>query len=139
MYDLFGFLPEKDFYYGRVLESLKESGDDWDTAQRFHFAACLAFDGNDDAKRAMYANYNPGPRNGELIGVDFLELDGIEGFLFVAEKIGALLSEKPDEVDSGYLLSWSQDIFGDEPTWGALREAGAKNLSIESYLRVSEV
>jgi hypothetical protein len=138
MYDLVGCLPDKNFYYDRVLEALKESGDDWDAAQRFHFAACLAFDGNDDAKRAMYAHYNPGPRNGELIGVDFLELDGIEGFLFVAEKIGALLSEKPDEVDFGYLLSRNQDLFGDEPTWGALREAGAKNFLIESYLRVSE-
>ena len=66
MYDLVGCLPDKEFYYDRILESLKESGDDWDTAQRFHFAACLAFDGNADAKRAMYANYNPAPRYGRL-------------------------------------------------------------------------
>lgn len=117
---------------------MKETGDDWDAAQRFHFAACLAFDGNEDAKRAMYAHYNPGPRYGELMGVDFLELDGIAGFLFVAEKIGALLQEKPDEVDHGYLLSRSLDTLGEQPTWDALRKAGATNLSIENYLRVSE-
>ena len=138
MYDLVGCLPDKGFYYDRALESLKKSGDDWDAAQRFHFAACLAFDGNEDAKRAMYTHYNPGPRYGELIGVDFLELDGIAGLLFVAEKIGALLQEKPNEVDHGYLLSRSLDTLGEQPTWDALRKAGATNLSIENYLRVSE-
>jgi hypothetical protein len=138
MYDLVGCLPDKEFYYDRILESLKESRDDWDTAQRFHFAACLALDGNADAKRAMYANYNPAPTYGELIGVDFLELDGIEGLLFVAEKIGALLQDKPEEVDRGYLLSRSLDVCGEQPTWDALRKAGAANLSIANYLRVSE-
>jgi hypothetical protein len=138
MYDLVGCLPDKDFYYDRLLESLKETGDDWDAAQRFHFAACLAFDGNEEAKRAMYANYYPGPRYGELIGVDFLQLDGIKGFLFVAEKIGALLQEKPNEVDEGYLLSRSLDFCGEQSTWDALRKAGATNPSIEVYLRVSE-
>jgi hypothetical protein len=138
MYDLVGCLPNKDFYYDRALESLKETGDDWDAAQRFHFAACLAFDGNEDAKRAMYAHYNPGPRYGELIGVDFLELDGIEGFLFVAEKIGALLQEKADEVDQGYLLSRSLDICGEQSTWDALRKAGATNPSIDRYKQAAE-
>jgi hypothetical protein len=117
---------------------LKETGDDWDAAQRFHFAACLAFDGNEDAKRAMYAHYNAGPRYGELIGVDFLELDGIAGFLFVAEKIGALLQEKPDEVDHGYLLSRSLDTLGEQPTWDALRNGGTANPSIEKYKLVAE-
>jgi len=117
---------------------LMENRDDWDTAQRFHFAVCLAFAGNEEAKRAMYANYNPGPRYGELIGVDFLELGGIEALLFVAEKIGALLREKPGEVDCGYLLSRSLDICGEQATWDALRQAGAKNPSIEKYKSVAE-
>jgi hypothetical protein len=87
MYDLVGCLPDKDFYYDRVLKSLQGSNDDYDAAQRFHFTACLAFDGNQEAKRAMYASYHPGPSMGELIGIDFLKLDGIKGLLFVAEKI----------------------------------------------------
>ncbi|HEX4594880.1 MAG TPA: hypothetical protein VH157_11425, partial [Bryobacteraceae bacterium] len=117
MYDLVGCLPDKDFYYERVLESLERSSDDWDTAQRFHFAACLAFDGSEEAKRAIYANYDPGPRMGELIGIDFLKLDGIKGLLFVAEKMGALLMEKSEEVDEGYLLSQSLEICGEQATW----------------------
>jgi hypothetical protein len=138
MYDLVGCLPDKDFYYERVLESLERSSDDWDTAQRFHFAACLAFDGSEEAKRAIYANYDPGPRMGELIGIDFLKLDGIKGLLFVAEKMGALLMEKSEEVDEGYLLSQSLEICGEQATWDALREAGATNRSIEKYRLLAE-
>jgi hypothetical protein len=67
MHDLVRGLPDKEFYYGEVLRSLAGSGDDYDAAQRFHFAACLAFDGNQEAKRAMYEHYDPGPRMGELI------------------------------------------------------------------------
>ncbi|MBZ5727894.1 MAG: hypothetical protein LAP87_23235 [Acidobacteriia bacterium] len=133
MYDLVGCLPDKNFYYAEVLKSLAGSGDDWDAAQRFHFAACLAFDGNEVARQAMYASYAPGPRMGELIGIDFLKMDGIKGLLFVAEKIGALLMVKPEEVDEGYLLSQSLEICGEQSTWDALRDAGATNSAIEKY------
>jgi len=133
MYDLVGCLPDKHFYFHEVLRSLAGSGDDEDAAQRFHFAACLALDGSEEAKRAMYDNYTPGPRMGELIGIDFLKMDGIQGLLFVAEKIGALLMVRPEEVDEGYLLSQSLEICGEQATWDALRDAGAGNSATETY------
>jgi hypothetical protein len=133
MYDLVACLPDKDFYFEEVLRSLAVSGDDNDAAQRFHFAACLALDGSEEAKRAMYDSYAPGPRMGELIGIDFLKMDAIEGLLFVAEKIGPLLLAKPEEVDTGFLLRQSFEICGEQATWDALRDAGARNSSIETY------
>src|SRR5262249_804713 len=54
MLDLLALIPGKEFYYDEVLKALPGSGDDWDAAQRFCFAACLAIDGNEAAKRAMY-------------------------------------------------------------------------------------
>ena len=62
--DLLDLMPRKEFYYNEVLDALPGSGDDWDAAQRFHFAACLALDGNERAKRVMYESYNPGPKKG---------------------------------------------------------------------------
>jgi hypothetical protein len=138
MYDLVGCLPDKDFYHGEVLKSLAGSGDDPNTAQRFHFAACLASDGSEEAKRVMYDNYAPGPSMGEFIGIEFLSMDGIKGLLFVAEKIGALLMEKPEDVDQGYLLSQSFEICGEQATWDALREAGTANPLIERYRLAAE-
>jgi hypothetical protein len=138
MQDLVGGLPDKEFYHGEVLKSLAGSGDDYDAVQRFHFAACLAFDGNQEAKRVMYEHYNPGPRMGELIGTDFLQMDGISGLLFVANKIGALLIVKPEAVHEGLLLRQSFEICGEQATWEALREAGAMNPRIERYRLAAE-
>lgn len=137
MYDLVGCLPDKDFYYDAVLKSLPGSGDDVDAVQRFHLAACLAFDGSDESRQAMYESYVPGPDTGEQIGIDFLKLDGIKGLLFVAEKIGALLSGRPDEVDVGWLIDRSLEICGEPETWDALREAGGTNPDVERYRRAA--
>jgi hypothetical protein len=120
MYDLVGCLADKDFYYNEVLNSLAEGGDDWHAAQRFEFAACLAFDGNEKAKQAMYDCYDPGPEMGEHIGIDFLRMDGIKGLLFVAEKMGALLRETPEGVNTGYFLSQSIEVCGEQLTWDAV-------------------
>ena len=90
MLDLLDVVPDKQSYYEAVLSSLAKSGDDWDAVQRFHFAACLALDGNEQAKRAMYDSYDPGPKMAEAIAVDFLQMDGVKGLLFTAEKIGRL-------------------------------------------------
>ena len=133
MLELVDLIPEKEFFYSEVLKALPGSGDDWDAAQRFRFAACLAFDGNELAKRAMYESYEPGPKMGEEIGIKFVQMDGIEGLLFVAEKIGELLVVKPDGVDVGWLLSYSCEEFGEQETWDALRKAGAQNPRIEAY------
>ena len=55
----------------------------------------------------------------------------------MAEKIGDLLTVKPGEVDEGYFLSKSLEIYGEKSTWDALREAGATNSCIEKYRAVA--
>jgi hypothetical protein len=133
MLELVGLMPDKEFFCGEVLKALPGSADDWDAAQQFRFAECLAFDGNDLAKRAMYESFEPGPKMGEGIGINFVEMDGIEGLLFAAEKIGALLMAKPDAVDVGWLLGHSIDEFGEQAVQDALKKAGEENPRIEAF------
>lgn len=134
MLELLDYVPDRQLYCDVVLKALPAGADDWDTVQRFHFAACLAFDGNLEAKRLMYDSYQPGPRNGEAVGIDFPEMDGIDGFLFVADKIGALLQTRPDEVDEGWLWSRSSERFGEQVALDALRAAAGENPRIGAYL-----
>lgn len=133
MLELVGLTPEKDFYSGKVLKALPGSGDDWDAVQRFRFAACLAFEGNELAKRAMYENYAPGPKRGEGIGINFVHMDGLDGLLFAAEKMGALLMSTPEGVDVGWLLGHSINEFGEQEVWDALEKAAAQNPRVEAY------
>ena len=136
MYELVGLLPDKAFYHDAILTSLAQAGDDWDAVQRFRFAARMA-NGDENARRNMRDQYNPGPTYGESIAINFLD-QGIPGLLFVAEKIGELLLTKPDEVDIGLVISLSIDDFGEQATWNALRNAGRDNPRIEAFRQASE-
>jgi hypothetical protein len=133
MLELVDLMPDKEFFHSEVLKTLSGGGDDWDTAQRFRFAACLAFNGNELAKRAMYESYAPGPKMGDGIGINFAQMDGIEGLLFAAEKMGTLLMAKPEGVNVGWLLGHSIDQFGKQETWDALTKASTQNPRIEAY------
>ncbi len=138
MYELVGLLPDRASYYHSILNSLAVAGDDRDAVQRFRFAALLSMDGDEHAKKLMRECYNPGPSYGESIGINFLETEGINGLLFVAEKMRAVLVSKPGESDTGWIISRSVDAFGEQTTWDALRDAGRESPYIEAYREASE-
>ena len=138
MYELVELLADKAYYHDTVLNSLATAGDDRNAVQRFRFASCMSMDGDEHAKRVMRDSYNPGPRYGESIGVNFLDTGGIRGLLFVAEKMGTVLLAKPGESDIGWVISRSTEAFGGQATWDALRDAGRENPSIEVYRQACE-
>ncbi len=133
MLELVDLTPGKEFYHEAVLKALPRSGDDWDALQRFRFAACLAFDGDDRAKQAMYQNYRPGPIMAEGIGIYFMQMDEIKGFLFAAEKIGELIMATNEKVDLGWLMGVAGEDLGEQEVREALCKAGTENPRIEMY------
>lgn len=133
MLELVDLLQDREYYRDEVLRHLSASGDDWNTVQRFHFAAYMCFDGDERAKRVMYENFKPRPKMGEAIALDFVRMDGLKGLLFAAEKLGALLLSSGDEVDEGWLWSQVIELCGEEEAKAALLQAGATNPQIESY------
>ena len=133
MLELIDGTPDRDFYHDKVLKALAGGEDNWDAAQRFRFAACLGMDGDARAKRAMYEAFSPGPKMGEAIGIDFLQMDGVEGLLFAAEKLGALLMSTTESVDLGWMMSVARENLGDEQAQEILRKAGEGNPQIEVY------
>lgn len=137
MYELVNLTPDRDFYCGEVLQALHGCGDDWDAVQRFRFASYMAMDGDDRARRAMYENFNPGPRMADQTVVDFVRMDGIDGFLFVADKLGELLITKQIKWLTAEILSAAIEVLGEEQTLAALRKARETNQRVEAY-RVAE-
>ncbi len=137
MLELVNLLPDRQFYCDEVLNSLPHSGDDWDAVQRFHFATYMAFDGDERAKRVAYQSFDPGPKKGEAIAIDFLRMDGVKGLIFAAAKIGALLMSNPEEVDEGWLWSQAVEICGEDKASAALSEAGSSDARVEAYRRAA--
>jgi hypothetical protein len=138
MIELVNLLPDRQFYYDEVLKALPGSGDDWDAVQRFRFAACMVFDGDERAKRIMYASYDPGPKMGEGIAINFVQMDGVDGFLFAAAKVGALSASKPDEVDQGWLWMNAKESLGEQEARAALSQAAATDPRIGAYRLAAE-
>jgi len=138
MMELVKLTPNPGFYCDRVLEALREGGDDWSTVQRFCFATDMATDGDERARQAIYDNFDPGPRQGEWIARNLLALDGLQGFLVAAAKIGALLLRRPSNMDSGWLWSAAVSEFGEEEALAALRKAAATDTNIAAYLATVE-
>ena len=136
MLELVSLLPDRQFYCDEVLKALPRSGDDYDANQRFRFAECLAFDGDERARQLMYDNFNPGPKQGELIALNFVNLDGLKGFLFVASKIGEMFMSQPDATmwaGGEWPYSEAIEICGEEQTKTALRESSTTNPAIDTY------
>ena len=134
MMDLLHTLPERKALIEAVLQSLAGCGDDSDAVQRFRFAAYIAADGHPGAKGRMYEAFTPGPRHGEEIAGEFVGLDGLDGFLFGAAKVGELLlGEQANRVDFGYLISRGRSALGEDVVARALVESGARDPCIEAF------
>jgi hypothetical protein len=131
--ELVNLLPDREFYYDKVITALPESGDDWDSVQRFRFVAYRAVDGDDRARRAIYDHFEPGPKLGEVIAIEFLKLGGLPGFIFAAGKIGGLLLTMPDEVDQWWLWWKATEKFGEAEALAALRQAAPTDVRLEAY------
>jgi hypothetical protein len=138
MLDLVNLLPDHEFFREGILNSLANCGDDWHAKQRFRFAACLAQKGDEQAKLLMYESFVPGAKMGDGIAIDFMNLDGMDGFLFAVEKLGRLLSENPKHVDLGWLMSVATDSLGEQAAWDGLRESAARNPFVQVYLSAVE-
>jgi hypothetical protein len=138
MLDLVNTLPDRDYYRDGVLAALPNCGDDWHAKQRFRFASCMAQNGDERAKRLMYESFVPGPIMGETIAIDFLNLDGMAGFLFAVGKIGELLLANPYGVDLGFLMSVATENLGEKKVWDCLRDEAARNPPVQAYLSAVE-
>lgn len=126
-------IPAREDYYKLVLEALPESGDDYDAVHRFHIAVCLAMEGDTDAKRAVYDHYNPGPERGVHIALDFVNIDGLNGLLFVAGKLGGLMQTSNPELDVDWLVSRSIEQLGESEVRAALIEASASDPRVDAF------
>lgn len=134
MYELVSHLPDQEVYFNEVVRSLGNCQDDWHAVHRFRFASYLTMDGSEDARRAMYKSFRPGPSMCESTGCDFIQLDGIDGLLFAARKTGELLLSTPQPVNEGFLWSHAVETLGRDQTYATLHRAARTDHFIAAYL-----
>lgn len=129
MFELVSLLPAPEPFHRAVLEALPGSGDTWGAVHRFRFAHLLASEGAESARQALRHAYSPGRKFGALIGCNFVDLDGVSGLIFAAEKMGEFAAEGPRS-----LLDYSRDELGESAVDEALAEAAAGSAAIRTFL-----
>jgi hypothetical protein len=134
MLDLVNVLPDRKFYREEVLKAIPGCGDDWHACQRYRFAACLAFGGDELAKKIMYDSFPPGPQKAAGIAIYFVQMDGVKGLTFAASKIGFLLNSVRVN-DTDWLWSYAVENLGEQEAQAALDVAGATDSNVEKYRR----
>lgn len=109
--------------------------DYWDQSQLCGLAVAFARRGNVEFRRRLYAAYRKCPNSTEFIGAqEIVELDGVDGLLFVAERAGQWIKDHPQD----YIWELPLFVYDERHTTGdaerILRAAASGNSSIATYL-----
>lgn len=138
MFDIIELTGEQAFYREHILAALATSGDDADASQLFALARRFAARGDEAARQAMYDKFIANRQDGINAGAEqLIFLDGISGFIFVADQFGkSLLAGKEDWL-YGYLLGWLEDMYGEEAVRPAIERAREENPQVRAYLEAA--
>ncbi|WP_312747899.1 hypothetical protein [Sphingobacterium multivorum] len=118
IFEIISISTQKDKIRRAVLQGLaKEQDDTWNLTHLFALAKLYAQQNDTEAKQAIYDRF----LNNPIVGADWvgaheiLELDGLNGLFYVAEKFGKHIEQHPDD--------WQDD--------GIIQHFQAKNQSIQ--------
>jgi hypothetical protein len=138
---LLQLLPDRSWYERELLASLVDPDDDMDVGQLFELALRFAQRGNMEARQVMYQRCGEYASLGWTTGAEeLIALDGFDGFLFVAERLGEALPDEPDpwDWDTAYLLYDLEDQIGKETVQHLLDEAREQRPFVRRYLEIIE-
>ncbi|WP_222535425.1 hypothetical protein [Pedobacter polysacchareus] len=120
-----------------LIRLANEQSDTWTLTQLFDLASIFAQNGDVDARKAIYERFFSSPIEGsDWVGYsEILELDGMEGMKFIAEKMGRGLEINPEDWQDDSIIRHFQD---DNPSINVLKELeklAVENRFIQIYLK----
>ena len=133
--DVLDATGHESWFVGRFLPALKNTSDRHDATQLAFLALSLAQDGYDEARSALYEKFDQNDAEEAFLGADaIIRLDKLEGFRYVAERIGSsLLADERGAVEVGSLLWEAKEAIGEEAARQML--AGAATPGLQAFAR----
>ncbi len=108
-----------------------------DFEQLFDFACIFAQAGNPHIRHLMYEQFAAHAGDDNDIGAtQLIDLDGIDGFRFVAARLGEAARVDPDFWDSAHLLRHLKERMPNVITDVEIAALGATDPSVQRYLDV---
>lgn len=137
IYNLITLSSEKEKIRGEILKHLATHTEDtWTLVQLFELAKLFAEEGDKEAKQAIYNRFGNNIIEGsDWVGYDeILELDDIEGLIFVTHKFGQLLEQDPNDSQNDDIINYFQDANPDIDAIQILQEEAKSNKYVQLYL-----
>lgn len=108
----------------------------WTLTQLFDLAKIFAKSGDTEARQAIYDRFFNHPIDySDWVGYsEILELDGLEGLIFIADKIGKGLEQNPDDWQDDMIIDHFQRENHKIKALAELEKASKQNRFIKIYL-----
>lgn len=141
LFDLIQQADSPAFFREKIIQALKSASDPntSDTVQAYSLVARFAKQGDQEARQLVYDHFAAHLSSDEMEDMrradDLIFLDGTEGFLFAAERFGALLPAYGDH-EPFYQFPWKEEDWdADERAyWEAVTQRAADNPHLAAYV-----
>lgn len=135
LFDIVQATGEPEFYAARLRQALDTDNEEYSYGQIYEMAARLARNGDGEARRMMYDRFrNHAPRQDTTGAEDLVALDGVGGYLFVAEQWRQHPLPEEDYWEETWLLERLEEQIGQEQAQSALIRAAQDRPGLASYL-----
>lgn len=137
IFDIISISKQKNKIRKAVLQGLStEQEDTWNLTHLFALTKLFAEQGDKEAKQAIYDRFLSKPIEGsDWVGAyEILELDGLNGLFYVAEKFGKYIDKNPDDWQDDWIIKHFQEENKNIKVDDELKKKAKTNKFIRIYL-----
>lgn len=137
IFDLYSLSDKKDKIRNAIINGLAtEQEDTWSLTHLFDLAKLFAQQGDQEMRQAIYDSFCNNPIEGsDWVGYsELLELDGLQGLIFIAEKFGKFIEQNPDDWQDDWIIRDFQEKNPDLDVTKILENHAKENKYIRIYL-----
>lgn len=137
IFDIISISKQKDKIRKAILQGLvTEQNDTWNLTHLFALAKLYAQQNDTEIKQAIYDRFLNNPIEGsDWVGAyEILELDGLNGLFYVAEKFGKLIEQNPDDWQNDWIIKRFQEENKKIKVSEELKKKAKTNNFIHIYL-----
>lgn len=137
IFDIISISKQKNKIRKAILKGLATEQDDtWNLTHLFALAKLYAQQNDTEAKQAIYNRFLTNPIDGsDWVGAyEILELDGLNGLFYVAEKFGKHIEQNPDDWQDDWIIKRFQEENKKIKVSEELKKKAETNKFIHIYL-----
>ncbi|MCP4176829.1 MAG: hypothetical protein GY756_03605 [bacterium] len=137
LYEIFNLSMNQEKIKSAIFTALlNEKKDTWALTQLFDFAKLFALQGDVKARDLMYQRFFQNTIEGSnwVGGYEIIDLDGIEGMLYIAQTIGASILKNSEIIEDNMMINYFKDQNPKINAEEILKEKGKRDIAIKSYL-----